>query len=61
MGNGKRLAVFGAPREQDNGAVIIFLLDQLEEDFQKEDEKLGEKFGAGFGHSVTTVDVKMDE
>lgn len=61
FGDKKRMAVFGAPREQDIGAVIIFEMSQEGAKFEEADKKIGEKFGSGFGQSVATVDMKMDE
>ena len=56
----KKMTVVGAPREKENGTVIIFELSQESTGLVKRDQFGGDQFGAGFGHSLASIDIKMD-
>ncbi|XP_067929469.1 integrin alpha-PS1-like [Watersipora subatra] len=57
----KKVAVVGAPRQKDNGAALIFSLNQQDSDFVEKKRFKGDQFNSGFGHSVAAVDILMDE
>lgn len=59
--NNTKHAVVGAPRDGDNGTVIIFTLRVASDEITKNEEFIGPQFGASFGHSVAVVDIFGDK